>query len=94
MPIYMGLGLGGGIGTIFRFWLSGAISRHVGKTFPLGTLVTYATGSFISEFLAALTGPDAHWLVGPTFSIFFMVGIYGGYTTVSSFGLQTLNVAR
>jgi len=94
MLIYMWLGLGGGMGAIARFWANGVISRHIGETFPLGTLVINVTGSFIIGLFAALTGPEGRWMVGPTFRTFFMAGICGGYTTFSSFSLQTLNLAR
>ena len=41
-----------------------------------------------------MTAPDGRWLVSPTFRAFFMTGICGGYTTFSSFSLQTLNLLR
>jgi fluoride exporter len=94
MLLYFWLGLGGAIGTIARFWLNGIISRHYGETFPFGTLAINVTGSFIIGLFFALTGPEGRWLVGPTFRMFFMIGICGGYTTFSSFSLQTLNLAR
>ena len=94
MRTYFWLALGGGLGTLARFWVNGVVSRYVGETFPLGTLVINVTGSFAIGVFAALTGADGRWLVGPTVRTFFMVGICGGYTTFSSFSLQTLNLAR
>ncbi len=91
---YLWLGLGGAIGTIARFWLNGVISRRLGETFPWGTLTINVTGSFIIGLFFALTVTEGRWFVGPTFRTFFMVGICGGYTTFSSFSLQTLNLAR
>src|SRR5437868_13080426 len=46
------------------------------------------------RFFAGLTGPDGRFLVNPTIRQFFMIGICGGYTTFSSFSLQTLTLAR
>ena len=66
----------------------------MGETFPVGTLLINVTGSFAIGFFAALTAPEGRWLVSPAFRVFFMVGVCGGYTTFSSFSLQTLNLAR
>jgi fluoride exporter len=52
------------------------------------------TGSFAIGFFATLTSPDGRVLVSPSFREFFMIGICGGYTTFSSFSLQTLNLAN
>src|ERR1035438_8668191 len=94
MVTYLCLGLGGAIGTIARYWLNGVISNRFGQTFPWGTLTINVTGSFIIGLFFALTGTEGRWIVGPTMRTFFMVGICGGYTTFSSFSLQTLNLVR
>src|SRR5438477_5226707 len=91
-PIW--LFLGGGLGTLARWGASGFIARHWGETFPIGTLVVNVTGSFIIGLFAALTGPEGRWLVPPSFRQFFMLGVCGGYTTFSSFSLQTLTLAE
>ena len=70
------------------------VARYFGETFPLGTLVVNVTGSFVIGFFATITGVEGRWLVGPSGRNFFMTGICGGYTTFSSFSLQTLNLAR
>ena len=93
MLIYLWLGLGGALGTIVRFLVNGFVSKHF-ETFPMGTLVINITGSLVISFFATLTDTDGRWLVSPTFRTFFMVGICGGYTTFSSFSLQTLNLVR
>jgi fluoride exporter len=93
MLTYMWLGLGGALGTIARFWVNGVVSRYF-ETFPMGTLIINVTGSFAIGFFAALTAPEGRFLVSPNFRQFFMIGICGGYTTFSSFSLQTLNLAR
>ena len=86
--------LGGGLGSLARWWFSGFIASTVGQTFPWGTLLVNVTGSFIIGLFAAVTGPEGRWLVPTSFREFFMLGICGGYTTFSSFSLQTLNLAE
>ena len=94
MLYYFWVGLGGALGSVARFWASGFVARHFGETFPFGTLVVNVTGSFIIGFFSTLTGPDGRWLVAPQGRTFFMIGVCGGYTTFSSFSLQTLDLAR
>ncbi|MFZ0524609.1 MAG: fluoride efflux transporter CrcB [Xanthobacteraceae bacterium] len=92
MGIYVWVALGGAIGTTGRYWLSGAAARLFGETFPWGTLIINVTGSFVIGFFFMLTGPDGRFYVGSNIRQFVLVGICGGYTTFSSFSLQTLNL--
>jgi CrcB protein len=92
MLSYFWVALGGALGTTARYWLSGVVARSIGETFPWGTLVINVTGSFVIGFFAALTGPDGRLFVGSTTRQFVMIGMCGGYTTFSSFSLQTLNL--
>ncbi|HEX7200651.1 MAG TPA: fluoride efflux transporter CrcB, partial [Dongiaceae bacterium] len=62
--------------------------------FPWGTLIVNVSGSFVIGFFSTITGPDGRYLVGSTARQFVMIGICGGYTTFSSFSLQTLSLAR
>jgi fluoride exporter len=92
MTNYFWVAIGGAVGTVGRFWLSGVVARLIGETFPWGTLVINVTGSFVIGFFGTLTGPDGRIFVGSTSRQFVMIGICGGYTTFSSFSLQTLNL--
>ena len=94
MLTYLYVALGGGIGSVARYAVSGAIARGTNEIFPWGTLTANITGCFIIGLFAMLTGPDGRVIVAPDFRQFFMVGICGGYTTFSSFSLQTLTLAR
>jgi CrcB protein len=94
MLTYLLVAIGGALGSVSRFWLNGLISTRFGETFPWGTMLINITGSFIIGFFASLTGTEGRWLVSPAFRTFFMIGICGGYTTFSSFSLQTLNLAN
>jgi fluoride exporter len=88
--VMLGSALGGGA----RFFVSGLAAQHVGETFPFGTLIVNVTGSFVIGFFAALTAPDGRVFAGSDTRQFVMAGLCGGYTTFSSFSLQTLNLAR
>lgn len=92
--IYIYVMAGGAIGTLARFLLSDFVASAFGEAFPWGTLIINVTGSFAIGFFATLTDPDGALLVRPDFRTFFMVGICGGYTTFSSFSLQTLRLAQ
>jgi CrcB protein len=94
MHLYLLIALGGALGSVLRFFLSGLVASHVGETFPWGTLVINATGSLAIGFFATLTAPDGRWFANTETRQFVMTGILGGYTTYSSFSLQTLNLAR
>jgi CrcB protein len=88
------IGAGGALGTILRFWLGGMVAQAFGERFPTGTLVINVTGSVVIGFFAAMTGPEGRLMVKPLGRQVFMIGVCGGYTTFSSFSLQTLNLAR
>ncbi|MBN9590426.1 MAG: fluoride efflux transporter CrcB [Alphaproteobacteria bacterium] len=94
MGMYFAVALGGALGTISRYFISGVVANAFGETFPWGTLVINITGSFIIGFFATLTAPEGRLMVGGMTRQFVMVGICGGYTTFSSFSLQTLNLMR
>ncbi len=94
MHSYVWIAIGSALGGVARYWCSGIAARLIGETFPWGTLIVNVVGSFIIGFFATITGPDGRWLVGSTARQFVMVGLCGGYTTFSSFSLQTLNLMQ
>jgi CrcB protein len=94
MIAYLWVAIGGALGSVGRFWLSGLIANRFGSTFPWGTIIVNITGCFVIGFFNTLTGTEGRWLVSPATRTFFMIGICGGYTTFSSFSLQTLNLAN
>lgn len=87
--------LGGCIGGITRFWVAGAIARRFGGTFPWGTMVVNVTGSAAIGMLGALLlTPASHEIRHLPAWAALVVGVLGSYTTVSSFSLQTVVMAR
>jgi CrcB protein len=91
---YFWIALGGALGSVARYGCSSLAARWIGETFPWGTLIVNVTGSFVIGFFVGLTGPDGRVIVSPNARLFVTVGICGGYTTFSSFSLQTLNLIR
>jgi CrcB protein len=87
---YFWIAIGSALGGMARYWCSGIAARLIGETFPWGTMIVNITGSFIIGFFATLTGPDGRVFADTLTRQFVMIGICGGYTTFSSFSLQTL----
>ena len=94
MMSYIWIAIGSAIGGAARYWCTGFAARLFGETFPWGTLLVNITGSLIIGFFATLTGPDGRIFVSSTTRQFVMIGLCGGYTTFSSFSLQTLNLVQ
>ncbi len=95
MPVlYLYVMLGSALGGGARYWCSGFVATHFGETFPWGTLTVNIVGSFIIGFFATITGPDGRVFVSTETRQFVMTGFCGGYTTFSSFSLQTLALIR
>ena len=94
MQIYLWIALGSALGGAGRYWCSGVIARHIGETFPWGTLTVNVVGSLLIGLLATVSEPDGRLLMSTTMRQFFMIGLFGGFTTFSSFSLQVLNLVR
>lgn len=86
--------LGCALGGITRFWLSGVVGRHVGETFPWGTLAVNVSGAFAIGTVAAGAASGHGWFADLSVWRLTVVGFLGSYTTVSSFSLQTLALLR
>ena len=86
------IGLAGLVGTLGRYWLSGLAARRFGETFPVGTLLVNIVGCFLAGFLFYLM--QERFLVNQTVRTAIMIGFLGGFTTFSSFGLQTFTLLR
>jgi fluoride exporter len=94
MLAYMWIAVGGALGSVGRYWLSGVVAERFGQTFPWGTILVNVSGSFVIGLVGALATPEGRLdSSSRAFATqFIMLGICGGYTTFSSFSLQTLNL--
>ena len=86
------IALAGLIGTLVRYWLAGFVSRQYGETFPWGTLIVNLIGSFLAGALYHLA--EERLLISPALRTIIMIGLLGGFTTFSSYGLQTFTLMR
>jgi CrcB protein len=86
--------LGSMLGGVARYFLSGVVARRVGETFPWGTLSVNVSGAFLIGIFGALARDSASLFASPNPWLFAVTGFLGCYTTVSSFSLQTLSLAR
>ncbi|HVW21906.1 MAG TPA: fluoride efflux transporter CrcB [Opitutaceae bacterium] len=96
MRLYLLIALGGALGSVLRFFINGLITPHVGDTDAwVATLVINLTGSFLIGLIFGLTEPGTGRIFASSeIRLFLMTGVCGGYTTFSSFSLQTLNLVR
>lgn len=86
------IGIAGLAGTLLRYWLSGFAARRYGETFPVGTLVVNILGCLVAGAVFCLT--EERFLVNPTLRTVILIGLLGGFTTFSSYGLQTFTLLR
>ena len=82
------------LGAIARYFVSGLVARRFGETFPWGTLIINVSGAFLIGLLGAMAEKNASIMASPDPWLFAVTGFLGAYTTVSSFSLQTLTLAR
>ena len=86
--------IGSMLGGCARYFISGAIARRLGETFPWGTVTINVTGAFLIGIFGALATHPGSAFAAPNPWLFAVTGFLGCYTTVSSFSLQTLTLAR
>jgi len=99
---YLIIGLGWALGSMLRFgvalWIDTAVTNpgatKAGPIFPWGVIIVNITGCFVIGFIATISSTEGRLMISPLARQFIMIGILGGYTTFSSFSLQTLQLAQ
>lgn len=85
--IFIGAGLGG----VFRYWISNGIYFLLGRQFPYGTLIVNISGCFLMGLLFVLI-LERFANIGPQLRALLLIGFLGGYTTFSSFSIETVGL--
>jgi CrcB protein len=83
--------IGGGLGSLLRYTAVGFVQSRFDAVFPYGTLCVNLVGCFVIGFLWTLFEQTT---VRPETRVFFITGLLGGFTTFSSFGMETFNLFR
>ena len=104
MAVSLWVLLGSALGGLARYWLGIAVTALAGPAFPWGTLLINVLGSFVIGVVGAATGENGLFEVGAgsfgrllavvDLRAFVMVGVCGGFTTFSSFSLQSLELLQ
>lgn len=86
------VGIGGFLGALARYGLSGLVYRFAATSFPYGTLVVNLFGCLLIGFFAGLM--EGRQMFGPEFRLFALIGVLGGFTTFSTFGYENFMLLR
>jgi CrcB protein len=84
------IALGGALGSVGRYYASRLVMELTAGTFPWGTMFVNITGGILIGFIAALSAPESRYFISPQTRLLIMTGICGGYTTFSTFSLETV----
>jgi fluoride exporter len=94
MGAYLWIAIGSALGGVARHWFNVVAAQLAGLSFPWGTLFVNVLGSLIIGVFFTLTGPEGRYEASTNAKLFVMIGLCGGYTTFSSFSLQTLGLMQ
>jgi len=86
----MAIAAGGATGAVLRFWVSGQVHVWLGRGFPYGTLMVNVFGSLLMGLFSVLL--IERLSLGPEWRAAILIGLLGGFTTFSSFSIETLNL--
>ena len=86
------VGVGGFVGSVFRYWLALFIGRQLSSTFPLGTLTVNVLGCLLIGILAGLS--ERGTILSPETRILLTTGFCGGFTTFSTFSYESITLMQ
>jgi CrcB protein len=86
------IGLAGLVGTLGRYWLTDLLARHAGERFPWGTLFVNLLGCLLAG--CVFYWSEERFVFSPNVRAAILIGLLGGLTTFSAFGLQTFLLLR
>ena len=89
MSLWLIIGLGGFIGAILRYWISGWIQSEI-VTFPLGTLGVNFLGSLLLAFIMYTS--EYRGFVSIETRVFLTIGVLGSFTTMSTFSFESMKL--
>lgn len=92
----MWVGIGGGLGSVLRWWVGRLVGERYHGDFPLGTFLINVSGTFLIGYLSVLFGVDWHdrYGHGTVLNALVLTGILGGYTTFSSMQLDAAKLSE
>jgi fluoride exporter len=89
---YLLIALGGGLGSVARYWVGAAVGGRMGMRFPFGTLVVNISACLVIGFTLTWFGQRAE--VSPAWRYLLAVGFIGAYSTFSTYEWETLSTLR
>ena len=92
MDKFFAVVIGGGIGSLFRYWISLLAAFLFGTAFPYGTLIVNLLGCFVIGVVFSLAQHTG--LITPVARLFIITGFLGGLTTFSSYAIETINLEQ
>jgi len=90
---FVWIGLGGGVGSVLRWWIGRVVGDRYRDDFPLGTFLINVSGALVIGYLSVLFGVDWHDRYGTALNSGVLTGLLGGYTTFSSMQLEAAELA-
>lgn len=95
MTKYLLIALGGALGSVLRYAVHGAVQRWAGGPFPSGTLAVNVLGCLVIGALAAAFAGSAPIVpIREDYRLGLMIGVVGGFTTFSTFGMETFDLVN